>query len=70
MSCATAGFNDAVEIIFLISDVKGEGLFNGWNLSFRRRPSSLGCTPVINLFPQIAEPIQLNQRKYEYASHS
>ncbi len=26
----------------------------------------LGCTPVINLFSQIAEPIYLSQKKYEY----
>ena len=26
----------------------------------------LGCTPVVNLFEQIAEPIALTQRKHEY----
>lgn len=26
----------------------------------------LGCTPVINLFEKICEPIQLNHQKYEY----
>lgn len=26
----------------------------------------LGCTPVINLFSQLAEPIYLSQKKYEY----
>lgn len=25
-----------------------------------------GCTPVVNLFPQTAEPIDLNQARYEY----
>ena len=26
----------------------------------------LGCTPIVNLFEQIAEPIHLDQRKHEY----
>jgi type VI secretion system protein ImpG len=26
----------------------------------------LGCVPIVNLFEQIAEPIQLNQSKFEY----
>ena len=30
------------------------------------RTFRLGCCPIINLFEQTAEPILLNQRKYEY----
>ncbi len=26
----------------------------------------LGCTPIINLFPKLADPIYLSQQKYEY----
>jgi type VI secretion system protein ImpG len=61
-----AGFKDAVEVIFLISDIEGDGRVQRLELELSKKSFRLGCTPVVNLFPQIAEPIQLNQRKYEY----
>ena len=64
---AEAGFKDAIEIIFLISEVEGDGRVQRLELELSKKTFRLGCSPVVNLFPQVAEPIQLNQRKYEYA---
>ena len=63
---AAAGFKDAVEIIFLISQVEGEGRTQRLELELSKKTFRLGCAPVVNLFPQVAEPIQLDRRKYEY----
>jgi type VI secretion system protein ImpG len=64
---AAAGFKDAIEIIFLISEIEGEGRVQRLELEVSKKTFRLGCSPVVNLFSQVAEPIQLNQRKYEYA---
>jgi type VI secretion system protein ImpG len=61
-----AGFKDSVEVIFLISDVAREDNRQRLELELSKQTFRLGCTPVVNLFSQTAEPIQLNQRKYEY----
>ena len=61
-----AGFKNAVEFIFLISEV-GEDWRQRVELELSKKTFRLGCTPIVNLFTQVAEPIQLNQRKYEYA---
>lgn len=61
-----AGFKDAVEVIFLISDVESDGRLQRLELELSKKTFRLGCSPVVNLFTQVAEPIQLNQRKYEY----
>ena len=63
---ATAGFKDAVEIIFLISEIEGEGRVQRLEIELSKKTFRLGCAPVVNLFSQVAEPIQLNQRKSEY----
>ena len=61
-----AGFESAVELVFLfapfgradrkamLQSVVGADAFR------------LGCTPIVNLFPQTSEPIPLTQRKHEY----
>ena len=63
---AEAGFKDSIEIIFLLSEVEGDGRIQRLELELSKKTFRLGCTPVVNLFPQVAEPIQLNQRKFEY----
>ncbi|HEY2343717.1 MAG TPA: type VI secretion system baseplate subunit TssF [Chthoniobacteraceae bacterium] len=62
-----AGFKDAVEFVFLISEVEGDDRRQRLELELSRKTFRLACSPVANLFTQVAEPIQLNQRKYEYA---
>ena len=61
-----AGFKDAIEVIFLLSDVEGSGRQQRLELELSKKTFRLGCTPIVNLFPLVAEPIQLNQRKAEY----
>ena len=61
-----AGFKNSVEFIFLLSDVAGEDRRERLELEVSKDTFRLGSCPVVNLFPQTAEPIQLTQRKYEY----
>ncbi len=63
---AAAGFKNAIEVIFLISQVEGDGRVQRLELELSKKTFRLGCSPVVNLFPQVAEPIQLDRRKYEY----
>lgn len=61
-----AGLGRAAEVIFLISSFQRPErkamLETGVNADVIR----LGCTPVVNLFPQTSEPILLDQRRSEY----
>ena len=61
-----AGFKDAIEVIFLLSEIEGSGRQQRLELELSKKTFKLGCTPVVNLFSQVAEPIQLNQRRAEY----
>ena len=60
------GFKDAIEFIFLISDVEGNDRSQRLELELSKKTFRMGCAPIVNLFPQVAEPIQITQRKYEY----
>ena len=48
---AAAGFKNAVEVIFLISQVEGDGRVQRLELELSKKTFRLGCTPVVNLFP-------------------
>jgi type VI secretion system protein ImpG len=61
-----SGPKQAAEFIFLISDVEGEDRRQRLELELSPKTFRLGCSPVVNLFTQVAEPIQLSQRRYEY----
>lgn len=61
-----SGPKQVVEFIFLISEVEGEDRRQRLELELSKKTFRLSCSPVVNLFTQVAEPIQLNQRKYEY----
>lgn len=56
-----AGFGHRFEVIVWV-DRGSETLEQGVNRSTFR----LGCTPIINLFEQTAEPIPLTHRRHEY----
>ncbi|ADW70795.1 type VI secretion system baseplate subunit TssF [Granulicella tundricola] len=60
------GFGDEAEIIFLFSRFERSDRQQVMELGVSARTFRLGCTPVINLFPQTAEPILLTQTKHEY----
>ncbi len=64
---AAAGFKDTIEVIFLLSEVEGSGRVQRLELELSKKTFRLGCAPIVNLFPQTAEPIQLNQRRAEYS---
>ena len=63
---AEAGFREKIEVIFLLSEIEGTGRVQRLELELSKKTFRLGCTPIVNLFEQVAEPIQLNQRRVEY----
>lgn len=61
-----AGFKNSFELTFLFSDVGGENRRQRLETGISPKVFRLGCVPVVNLYPQTAEPILLDQRRYEY----
>jgi type VI secretion system protein ImpG len=63
---APKDFSDQVEIIFLISKFDRADRVQVLELGVSASTFRLNCSPIVNLFPQTAEPILLNQTRYEY----
>jgi type VI secretion system protein ImpG len=63
---AAAGFGDKIEILFFISDFERNDRRQMLELGLSQNTFRLGCSPVINLFEQVAEPILMEQKRYEY----
>jgi type VI secretion system protein ImpG len=63
---AAAGLKSKAEILFLISSFEQEAWQHRLEVAVSAKTLRLGCTPIINLFPQTAEPILLDQTRYEY----
>lgn len=61
-----AGFREAIEVIFLISPFERSERRQVLENGVSQKTFRLGCTPIVNLFPQTSEPILLHERKYEY----
>lgn len=61
-----SGFKRSAELIFLISRFEGDERRQRLETGISTNTFRLGCSPVVNLFPQTAEPILLDQQKYEY----
>lgn len=61
-----SGFEDEAEIIFLFSRFERPERQQMMELGVSARTFRMGCTPVINLFSQTAEPILLTQTKHHY----
>ncbi len=61
-----AGFNKRAEIILLISGFERNDRRQLLELGISKGTFRLGCTPIVNLFKQTAEPILLDHTKYEY----
>jgi type VI secretion system protein ImpG len=61
------GFRDRAEIVFLIGQYDQNQRKQMLELGITEKTFKLGCAPIINLFEQTAEPILLDQRKYEYS---
>ena len=60
------GPKEGFELIFLISEVSSEDRRQRLESELSRTTFRLNCSPVVNLFTQVAEPIRLDQRRYEY----
>jgi len=60
------GFKNTVEFVFLFSGAGNEDRRQRLEIGISPKTFRLGCTPVINLFQQTAEPMLMDQRKYEY----
>jgi type VI secretion system protein ImpG len=60
------GFEGVAEIIFLIGPFEGEERRDSIEKAVKPDMFRLSCTPIVNLFPQRAEPVLLDQKKYEY----
>jgi type VI secretion system protein ImpG len=60
------GFGSNIEMVFLISRFEGEQRRQRLETGVSARTFRLGCTPIVNLFPQTAEPILLDQQRVEY----
>jgi len=59
-------FEDRLEIIFLLSSYERSDRNELLEQNLNARTFRLGCTPIVNLFDQLAEPILLDQTKAEY----
>jgi type VI secretion system protein ImpG len=61
-----AGYGEKAEIIFLIRQFERGERRSVLETGLSPRTLRVGCTPVVNLFPQVSEPILLTQRRTEY----
>jgi type VI secretion system protein ImpG len=63
---AAAGFGSRVEILLLVKPFQRPDRRHILETGITRDVIRLGATPIVNLFPQTAEPILLMQRQPEY----
>jgi type VI secretion system protein ImpG len=61
-----AGFGSRLELVFLISSFERADRRSLLEAGVSPETMRLGCTPVVNLFPQTSEPVLLTQRQQEY----
>jgi len=64
---ARAAQGGRAELIFLVSPFEASQRQQRLEMGINAKTLRLGCSPVINLFPQTAEPILLTQNRSEYA---
>ena len=60
-----SGFGSAIEIIVPIGQFERTDWRDKLD-SINEQTIRLGCTPIVNLFSHVAEPLLLNQRRHEY----
>lgn len=61
-----AGFGRRLEAVFLVSPFERRERWEQLESGVTAQTFRLGCTPVVNLFPQSAEPVTLHGRAVEY----
>lgn len=62
----SGAFGDRVEVLFYISKFERSERASALEVGVTAGSIRLGCTPIVNLYSQVAEPILLDQRRYEY----
>jgi type VI secretion system protein ImpG len=60
------GFRNRIELVFLIGPYELSERRQVLELGVNAKTFRLNSTPIVNLFGQTAEPVLLEQRKYEY----
>jgi len=63
---AAADFGDRIELLFFLSEFERSDRRQTLELGVSRNTFRLGCAPVVNLFEQVAEPILMEQKRFEY----
>lgn len=63
---AAADFGDKIEVLFFLSDFERTDRRQSLELGVSKNTFRLGCSPVVNLFEQVAEPILMEQKRFEY----
>jgi len=63
---AAADFGDKIELLFFLSDFERADRRQSLELGVSKTTFRLGCAPVVNLFEQVAEPILMEQKRFEY----
>jgi type VI secretion system protein ImpG len=61
-----SGFKDRAELVFLIAPFELADRRQALELGITEKTFQTACAPVVNLFPQTAEPILLTQRRFDY----
>ncbi|MCW5980956.1 MAG: type VI secretion system baseplate subunit TssF [Bryobacteraceae bacterium] len=61
-----AGLEDRAEIVFLLSPFERAERQEMLEAGVSAKTFRLGCAPVVNLFPQVAEPVLLEPSRFEY----
>jgi type VI secretion system protein ImpG len=61
-----SGFTGGCELVFLIDRFERAERMQQLEVAVDDKTLRLNCTPLVNLFPQTAEPILLTQNKTEY----
>jgi type VI secretion system protein ImpG len=61
-----ADFGSKAELIFLVSSFERADRRAMLETGVSKQTIRLGCSPIVNLFPQASEPILLTQKKQEY----
>ena len=61
-----AAFRSKIEMLFLISPFERSERNQILELGVNARAFRFNCSPIVNVFPQTAEPIILTQKRYAY----
>ncbi|HEX6631924.1 MAG TPA: type VI secretion system baseplate subunit TssF, partial [Gemmatimonadaceae bacterium] len=61
-----AGFGERAEVVLLVSPFERGDRRQLLESGVNARTLRPGCTPIVNLFPQVSEPVLLTQRRHEY----